>query len=317
MTVTTVEADSGHNQAEKRVKPLILVVDDQPANIQILYALLMAEFEVCMALNGEDAFAVCADRRPDLVLLDVVMPGIDGFTLCRRLKADAGMRHIPIIFVTGHLDRDQEVRGFAEGGADFITKPFHASVVLARVRTQITLKEQADTLRALSLTDGLTNVANRRSFDQVLLSESLRVRRTGEPLALLMIDVDYFKHYNDFYGHQQGDICLQSVASCVKRCLVRSHDLVARFGGEEFACIMPETSLAGAVERAFAVEQAVRSLAIPHDHSACANVVTVSIGVALLDQEVPDGPTALVNAADVQLYRAKAAGRSRVISPLV
>ena len=304
-------------QAVDRVRPLILVVDDQPANIQILNALLMAEFDVCMALNGEQALSLCAETLPDLILLDVVMPGLDGYAVCRQLKTDPALRDIPVIFITGHLDRDEEVRGFAEGGADFITKPFHASVVMARVRTQIILKGQADMLRSLSFTDSLTNVANRRRFDQVLLSEAQRVRRNGQPLALLMIDVDYFKRYNDRYGHQQGDVCLQAVAACLTNCLVRSHDLVSRYGGEEFSCILPETPLAGAHDRARAMEQAVRDLAIPHDHSECAKVITISIGVALLDQSTMEDPAALIRAADAQLYRAKAAGRGRISSEYI
>lgn len=152
MTIASLSPRSADDHQEDRVRPLILVVDDQPANIQILYALLMAEYDVCMALSGEDALLVCAASRPDVILLDVVMPGIDGYAVCRRLKDDPSTSDIPVIFVTGHLDHDQEVHGFAVGGADFITKPFHASIVMARVRTQITLKAQADLLRSLSRT---------------------------------------------------------------------------------------------------------------------------------------------------------------------
>ncbi len=292
-----------------------MVVDDQPANIQILYTLLAAEFDVCMALNGNDALLLCREALPDLILLDVVMPGVDGHAVCRQLKDDAATCDIPVIFVTGHLDCEQEVLGFAEGAADFITKPFHASVVLARVRTQLTLKVQADMLRALSFTDALTGVANRRCFDQTLQSESQRVRRTGESLALLMIDVDHFKRYNDHYGHQAGDTCLQAIAACLAASVTRSHDLVARYGGEEFACILPETALAGAVAKAAEMEAAVRSLALAHATSDTASVVTISVGVALFDPLARDEPAALLRAADAQLYLAKSAGRGRVAAP--
>ena len=230
----------------------------------------------------------------------------------RRLKEDPSTSDIPVIFVTGHLDHDQEVRGFAVGGADFITKPYHASNVMARVRTQITLEAQADMLRSLSFTDSLTSVANRRRFDQVLLGEAQRVQRNGGPLTLMMIDVDYFKRYNDRYGHQQRDTCLRLVAACLSKRVVRSHDLVARYGGEEFACILPETALAGALDRAAAMERSVRELAIPHADSDCASVVTISVGVALRDPSASNGPAELVRAADAQLYLAKAAGRGRV-----
>ncbi len=312
MSNARTEPGNTQDLGQDRIKPLILVVDDQPANIQILYALLGTEYDVCIALSGESALSLCAQNRPDLILLDVVMPGIDGYAVCSRLKADPSMKDIPVIFVTGHFDHEQEVRGFAVGGSDFITKPFHVSIVMARVRTQITIKAQADLLRSLSFTDSLTDVANRRRFDKVLLSETQRVRRNGEALALLMIDVDYFKRYNDRYGHQQGDACLRSVAACLSKCVLRPHDLVARYGGEEFACILPETTLAGALKIALTMEHSVRALAIAHEDSDCASVVTISIGAALMNLSASDGPVALVRAADAQLYLAKAAGRARV-----
>lgn len=295
-----------------RPRPLIMVVDDQPANIQVLHALLMGEFDVCMALNAQDALALCIASDPDLILLDVVMPDIDGYALCRLLKAEVTTRDIPVIFITGHLNSEQEVRGFSEGGADFITKPFHVNVVLARVRTQLTLKAQADILRAITLTDSLTGIANRRRFDTVLQSEIQRIRRTGEPLALMMIDIDYFKRYNDTYGHQQGDACLRAVAAVLASSVVRAHDLVARYGGEEFACILPETALAGALARAESMQGAVQALAIGHATSGCASIVTVSIGVGATETFADKDSGTLLQRADAQLYEAKAAGRARV-----
>lgn len=296
----------------RQSRPRILVVDDQPGNIKLLYAMLMADFDVSMALSAEQALALCRTSLPDLILLDVVMPGIDGYALCRQLKADASTCDVPVIFVTGHLDREQEVRGFAEGGADFITKPLHASVVLARVRTQLTLKFQSDRLRALSNTDSLTGLANRRRFDEVLLSETQRVRRHGGQVTLLMIDVDYFKRYNDYYGHQKGDACLQAVASCLASATARSQDLPARYGGEEFACILPDTTLAGGVAKSIALERAVRDLAIAHAASPCSPVVTISVGVASSEGMDDADPARLIGAADAQLYAAKAEGRARV-----
>lgn len=295
-------------------KPLVLVVDDQPANIQVLYALLMAECEVCMALNGEEALALCAARPPDLILLDIEMPGMSGYEVCRRLKADLALQDIPIVFVTGHLDPEVEVRGFAEGGADFITKPFHANVVMARVRTQITLKTQSDFLRSQAYVDSLTMLGNRRRFDESLLAEWQRCRRASQPLALILVDIDFFKLYNDHYGHQQGDTCLRTVAAALNAGFVRSHDVVARYGGEEFACILPDTTLAGAMQKATEVEQAIRALAIPHAKSTLGGIITVSLGVATAAPPKGDHPGALLDEADVQLYRAKRAGRGRAIS---
>jgi PleD family two-component response regulator len=159
MTTADMRRDGAPGLEERRGRPRILIVDDQPINIQVMHALLAAEYDVCMALGGMAALELCAVSRPDLILLDVAMPDIDGFALCRQLKADSTTCDIPVMFVTSHLDREQEARGFAEGGVDFITKPFHAMVVLARVRTQILLKAQADKLRALTLPDNLTAVS--------------------------------------------------------------------------------------------------------------------------------------------------------------
>ncbi len=312
MSPSLATSTDSADRRETRAKPLILVVDDQPANIRVLYALLIDQYEVCMTVDSGDALALCVARQPDLILLDIVMPIVDGYALCRQLKANPATRDIPVIFVTGHLDPAEEVRGFAEGGVDFITKPFHASVVLARVRTQVTLKAQADLLRSLSYIDSLTGVANRRRFDEALVNESQRARRNGGTLALILIDVDFFKPYNDLYGHQRGDACLQAVAAELSRQVVRASDVVARYGGEEFACILPETPLGGAVQKAERIELAIRALAIAHAGSGVSDVVTVSLGVAVSDAAGDTDPAALLAAADAQLYRAKAEGRGRV-----
>lgn len=296
--------------------PLLLLVDDQPSNIQTLYAIFQDKYEVCMAVDGADALDFCTRRTPDLILLDVVMPGMGGYALCEALKGDPRSCDIPIIFVTGNSDPLDEVQGFEVGGVDFITKPFHATVVRARVRTQLTLKRQADLLRLLALVDGLTGVANRRQFDHVMGAEWSRCGRSGQPLSLLMIDVDHFKRYNDCYGHQQGDACLRAIAGAVKAAMRRPHDLAARYGGEEFACILPDTGNEGALVKAREIEQAVRALALPHSGAPEA-IVTVSIGAASVTKQEPAGtPASLVKAADTQLYRAKREGRGRACSVL-
>jgi diguanylate cyclase (GGDEF)-like protein len=292
--------------------PLLLVVDDQPSNIQTLYAIFKDRYEVCMAVNSADALAFCARRTPDLILLDVVMPGMGGYALCEVLKRDPRSCDIPIIFVTGNADPLDEVEGFEVGGVDFIAKPFHATVVRARVHTQLTLKRQSDLLRMMALIDGLTGVANRRQFDTVLDGEWRRCGRSGQPLSLIMIDVDHFKRYNDRYGHQQGDVCLRAVAAAIKAAMRRPHDLAARYGGEEFACLLPDTALEGALVKAAEIEAAVRALALEHDDAALGGIVTVSIGVAGVAAPQQLVETSLVEAADAQLYRAKREGRARV-----
>jgi diguanylate cyclase (GGDEF)-like protein len=189
-------------------------------------------------------------------------------------------------------------------------------VVMARVRTQLTLKMQSDFLRSQDYIDSLTLLGNRRRFDESLLAEWQRCRRASQPLALILVDVDFFKLYNDHYGHQQGDTCLRTVATALKAGFVRSHDVVARYGGEEFACILPDTTLAGAMQKAIEVEQSIRALTIAHAKSTLGGIVTVSLGVAVAAPPKGDHPGGLLDEADVQLYRAKRAGRGRAISAL-
>lgn len=293
-------------------KPLLLVVDDQPSNIQALYAIFKDLYEVCMAVNSENALAFCAGRTPDLILLDVIMPGMGGYALCEVLKKDPRNRDVPVVFVTGSADPLDEVRGFEVGGADFITKPFHATVVRARVHTQLTIKRQADLLRQMALTDGLTGVANRRQFDATLSAEWRRCGRSAQPLSLLMIDVDHFKRYNDRYGHQQGDACLRAVADVLSVSMRRPHDLAARYGGEEFAALLPDTPLDGALQKARQIEAAVRALALEHADGELGGIVTVSIGVASAAAPHLASEHTLISAADAQLYLAKQGGRARV-----
>jgi diguanylate cyclase (GGDEF)-like protein len=295
-------------------KPLLLVVDDQPSNIQTLYEIFKDECEVCMATNGADAIAFCQSRHPDLILLDVMMPDMGGYAVCDHLKRDPLTQNIPLIFVTAQNDPAEEARGFDQGAVDFITKPFHANVVKARVRTHLTLKHQSDLLRSMSLTDGLTGVANRRQFDLVFQSEWRACMRTGEPLALILIDVDYFKNYNDHYGHQAGDQCLISIASALNINFTRSHDLLARYGGEEFIGILPNTPLHGAEQKARQLEQVIRDLCIPHAKSVIADVVTVSLGVAATIPVKGGDSSALIASADSQLYLAKQGGRGQMQS---
>ncbi|MDH3209799.1 MAG: diguanylate cyclase [Burkholderiaceae bacterium] len=309
-----IESDSGFTPLlalEQQRHPKLLVVDDQPSNIEALYRTFSPDHQVFMATSGERALAVCKDNPPDLVLLDVVMPDMDGYEVCARLKADSGTRDIPVIFVTSHDDADNETRGLDAGAVDFIAKPFNPRVARARVKTHLALKFQSDLLRQWVFVDGLTGVFNRRHFDSRLEAEYRISARNGSPLCVLMIDIDHFKRYNDHYGHQGGDDCLRQVAEGLQACLRRPGDLLARFGGEEFACLLPETDFAGAMALAQTMERQVRNLQIAHAGSAVGSVVTVSLGVA----EKPSGrqgdPISLVRQADAQLYRAKHSGRGR------
>src|ERR1700728_3458009 len=245
-------------------RPRLLIVDDQPLNIRLLNQVFQADCEVFVATSGEDARAFCRDQLPDLILLDVVMPGLDGYEVCRRLKRDPRTREVPVVFVTAQSDPAEEEDGLAAGAVAFIAKSASANVMRARVNTLMTLKRQTDLLQSMARIDGLTGVCNRRHFDEKLDAEWRRCTRSGTPLALILIDLDHFKLFNDYYGHQAGDACLQQVAACLKRQFTRSHDLVARYGGEEFVCVLPETPLAGAEAKAHALEGAIRELKIGH-----------------------------------------------------
>jgi diguanylate cyclase (GGDEF)-like protein len=293
-------------------RPRLLVVDDQPANIQALYQAFAADHQVYMATQGEQALALCRSQLPDLVLLDVVMPGMDGYEVCRRLKADVATRHVPVIFVTAHNDEEAETRGLDVGAVDFISKPINPRIVRARVRTHLTLKAQTDLLRQWAYIDGLTGVHNRRYLDERLAGEWGRAERSGTALGVVLIDVDHFKRYNDCYGHQAGDDCLRRVAQTLRATLKRPGDIVARYGGEEFACLLPETELAGALAMAQEMGEQVRRLAIAHAGSTVAPVVTISLGVSSNLPGAAGTAQTLLLQADAQLYAAKAQGRDRV-----
>ncbi|MDD2879941.1 MAG: diguanylate cyclase [Rhodoferax sp.] len=295
-------------------KPRLLAVDDQPINIQVMHQIFSADHQVFMATSGAQALAFCRTTPPDLVLLDIVMPEMDGFEVCAALKADACTRDIPVIFVTAHTDAAQETRGLELGAVDFISKPVNPAVVRARVKTQLTLKFQTDLMRKLVFLDGLTGVFNRRYFDQQLAIEMARAMRAQSPLALIMIDVDFFKRFNDRYGHQAGDDCLRQIALTLKENLRRPADLVARYGGEEFACILPDTAFADALSLARELEQSVRHKAIAHADSDAASMVTISLGVAGFKGDGVADAASLLALADAQLYCAKNAGRARICS---
>lgn len=292
-------------------QPKMLIVDDQALNIRLLHELFQREFELYMATDGPQAISMVQELKPDLILLDVVMPGLDGFEVCRQLKEDPATRHIPIIFITGSFDENDEVRGFEIGASDFIHKPINPVITRARVNTHLALKQQADKLRSIALIDGLTLIANRHKFDDELVCSWRACQRSQVPLALMMIDVDYFKQFNDLYGHQLGDSCLQWVARTVKQTLRRSRDLVARYGGEEFACILPDTDLRGATVVAEQLLDAIQRLRLEHANSDVSKFVTASIGVAVQVPSTETTAQVLLTAADKQLYRAKQTGRAR------
>lgn len=293
----------------------ILIVDDDPNAIQVLSRMLSQQGRLRFALSGAQALELIRDDIPDLILLDAEMPEMNGFETCSQLKQDARMTDVPIIFITSHGDIETEVAGFAMGAADFVRKPPHPAVVAARVQTQLRLKRLTDELRRAAMIDGLTGVANRRCFDELLTRECHRAGRSTDSLSLLMIDVDHFKRYNDRYGHPAGDAVLRGVAQAITAVASRATDLVARYGGEEFVVVLPQTDGAGARRIAQAVVDAVADLAIPHlDGLAPERIVSVSAGSTTAGSSTTDRSTSITSArltdcADRALYEAKAAGR--------
>ena len=276
-----------------------------------LGAVLASDFDLQIASSGMQGLELAQASPPDLILLDVMMPEMDGYETCRRLQADPVTRDIPIIFVTAQNAPEDETRGLEAGAVDYITKPVNPVVVRARVRTHITLKHQADLLRKMAFLDGLTRVANRRRFDEALENEWRACQRSGTPLSLIMVDIDAFKLFNDTYGHQAGDACLQTVAGVLQAGMNRPHDLAARYGGEEFVCLMPGADLAGALAKAEALRQGVMDLHVPHKASSVATDVTISLGVSSVIPAEGLDPTQLVGVADAQLYLAKSMGRNQ------
>ncbi|WP_188258917.1 diguanylate cyclase [Azospirillum tabaci] len=292
----------------------ILVVDDIPSNVHVLSRILKDDHDIYFATDGAKALELVQSRLPDLVLLDIMMPGMDGYEVCARIKADPITRDIPVIFISAKSEVEDETYGLEVGAIDFISKPISPPIVKARVRNHLLLKRQTDLLRTLSFNDGLTGIANRRRFDEVLRREWRRCGRAQLPLSLIMLDVDQFKPYNDHYGHQAGDECLRAVAQLLAEQMMRPGDLIARYGGEEFVCLLPETDEDGAVQVAERLRETVAERRLPHAVSHVADHVTISLGVATARPMLDDTPDRLTQLADGLLYEAKRAGRNRVCS---
>ncbi len=312
-------------------KARILIVDDEKINLKVLADLLKEDYALILAKSGKQAlnFAFQAPP-PDLILLDVIMPGMGGYEVIKQLKENDKTKMIPVIFITTLGSVEDEENGLKLGAVDYISKPFSPPIVKMRIHNYIRFVHQHKLLDKLAYLDALTEIPNRRRFDEVLRNEFSRAKRNGTPLSLGMVDVDFFKQYNDHYGHAMGDRALYRIASALVSILKRSADVVARYGGEEFALILPETDRQAALQVGEMARKAVLKLKIPHIDSTAYPHVSVSIGMATLDFPRHDpmslvstheatqkggtaySPEMLLEMADQNLYRAKQKGRNLV-----
>ena len=294
------------------IKDKVLIVDDSYLEVQVIKDMLEENYEVYYSMSGEGIEDIIISQKIDLVLLDIIMPQTDGFIVCKKLKENNLTQNIPVIFLTAKSDFLDELIGLELGAVDYLIKPIHPLLVRARIKNHIIMKRQQDALKRISFIDGLTGIANRRHFDEVLEKEWKLAVRNSSIVTVLLIDIDFFKKYNDFYGHLQGDDCLKLVAQAIKDSATKTADLVARYGGEEFVILLPETDAIGAIKVANSIRQNIQNLDIPHEKSLIDRQVTVSIGIATTRSSAYKSSKQLLDLSDQALYQAKKNGRNTI-----
>ncbi len=290
----------------------VLIVDDSSTQAAQLKSILDEDYEVTVAQTAEDGLSYASSGNYSLILLDVVMPGMDGFTLLKKLQDEIITQNVPVILITSLSDIRHEQLGFTLGAVDYISKPFHPLIVKARVNTHIKLYRYRKQIERQSMTDQLTGIANRRQHDLYSILKWNEAVRLKVPFSVCMFDIDHFKSYNDTFGHPAGDKVIAKVAKTISSHLQRSTDFLSRYGGEEFVAFF----LGGGAEQAFEylkkVRQSVEDLHIPHDPST-AKWVTVSIGGVTLVPQRENSYEVYLKIADTMLYDAKRFGRNRVV----
>ncbi|XQC05750.1 diguanylate cyclase domain-containing protein [Arcobacter cryaerophilus gv. pseudocryaerophilus] len=292
-------------------KPTILVVDDMTTTLLLIHDLLKDTYEVKIAKSGAKALEILESPNDiDLILLDIEMPDINGYDVCRRIKNNETIKNIPIIFITGRTSQEDEEYGLNLGAIDYITKPFNKAIVKLRIKNYLDLKIKNDMLEKLSMYDGLTNIRNRRFFDETFEKTFNEIKRDKKSLAVLMIDIDFFKPYNDNYGHGQGDETLRKVAKALEKTIKRASDFVARYGGEEFVILLKDINKDGVEAVANNLLNAVRELKITHEFSKIENYVTISIGASFYNSNSDITKLELLLKADETLYSVKNSGRN-------
>ncbi|MDW6017491.1 diguanylate cyclase [Vibrio plantisponsor] len=295
--------------------PEILIVDDDSSVVIALHKVLQDIGRIRFASTASQALEMINGTRPDLILLDVELPDINGLKLCIMLKQDVETASIPVLFITSKIETGFEEKVFDAGASDFITKPLKPRVVAARVQTHLAYHKALVQLNKLAHTDSLSGLANRLSFDEQLDIEFRRARRQQEPLSIVMIDIDEFKKYNDYFGHVAGDDCIKAIGRGLNKITKRPADFAARFGGEEFSLILPNTDKRGADVLIGSLMSTISDLAIKHAPEAIYPIVTVSVGFSTLEPMQCDfstiAPLDVVSAADKALYQSKHDGRNR------
>lgn len=302
----------GFAKTRETMNTNILIVDDCVDSLEPLTNLLSQAYTVHTACNGREAIALAQMHKIDLVLLDVVMPEMSGYEVCKKLKASNDTSDIPVIFLTGQAEPKQEAFGIDIGAIDYIQKPVSLTVVVSRIKSHLKNRAQQKQLAKLTFQDTLTLIPNRRRFNTEYAQELKRAQRNKTPLSILLIDVDQFKIYNDHFGHLAGDECLKAIGKALARCQRRPGDVVCRFGGEEFVALLPDTDLAGAIHVARMMLNKVSALEVEHAAHAEHEFVSISIGAATIKPGENITAHDLLAIADKRLYLAKMHGRNQV-----
>lgn len=307
-------SDVSSYDSTERVKARILVIDDDISIIKLVVATLKDDFDVVFAKDSSKAQSLLAtDTVFDLILLDVNLPELGGFELCHLIKQMPARQEIPVIFVTSRSSVDDKIKGFELGAVDFVTKPIEYPILKARVRTHVTLRQQKEQLRALSLTDPLTNLPNKRAYLQTFQAEFNEARQQNESLGLIVLDVDHFKAYNDNYGHDEGDRCLKRLAKILQRSMMHSSETAFRYGGEEFTIVVPRASQDIINNLAQRVIDNLKTESLPHAWSNCADYLTVSMGAFVGNVREFEQASDIFEIADKKLYQAKQNGRACLV----
>lgn len=287
----------------------ILVVDDDPINLTIIESLLTDFYTITTANSGAAALEKCQQIQPDLILLDVIMTDMSGLDVCSKIKSDNAINHIPVIFITSIKDQNDQNKCWDVGAVDFVEKPVNGTTLLKRIKVHLTNKLQTDQLKKMSYIDGLTGLYNRFMLEEVLANNILHAPEASTASSIFMIDIDWFKQYNDLYGHIQGDECLKIISNTIRTLLNRPKDVVIRYGGEEILCILPKTDLDDAKKLAETLLSSLSVLKITHDSSPF-KFVTVSIGIHTVSPVNKFSTKRCLNLVDDALYSAKNSGRN-------